>query len=542
MSTNRFAALTLAVALALAGVAVLVGLVGGSAVAVASAGTRFVATTGNDTFNSCTNGSSPCRTVQHAVDVAKAGDAILVATGVYSDMHVRPIPAGYPNPPDSGTITQVVYISKTVTIAGGYNKQFTFPPNPAKYPTTLSANSKTRGRVVVVVGAISPTLSGLRITNGDATGLGGVGGHDAGGGVYVCDAAPTMRDSLVFENSAEDGGGLCLYDSAATLRGNTITSNTASQDGGGLSLYDGGATLSANTVTSNAANTGGGLFLCFSAATLSGNTIRSNTADYGGGLHLRESDAALSGNTIISNTAGNNGGGLYLVGGVPTLSGNDVTSNRAGMAGGGLYLSGSDASLSRNIVTSNTAELGGGLYLVISDPTLTNTVIANNRASREGSALALRGSSPRLLHTTIARNGAGGFSATGSGVYVSDWPGEYSTVALTNTILVSHSVGITVAAGNTTTLVGTLWYSNTEDWGGPGAIVTGTHNYWGDPRFEADGYHLMEGSAAIDVGVEAGVPGDVDGERRPRGLAPDLGADEGAGTNIYLPAVLRNSP
>jgi parallel beta-helix repeat protein len=537
MSTNRFAALSLAVALALAGVAVLVGLMGEPAVAQASVGIRYVATTGNDTFNSCTNGNSPCRTVQHAVDVAKPGDAILVSTGVYTDMHVHPVPPGYPDPPDSGTITQVVYISKTVTIAGGYNKQFTYPPNPAKYPTTLSANSKTRGRVVVVVGAISPTLSGLRVTNGDAAGLGGVGGHDAGGGVYVLDAVLTMRDSLVFENSAEDGGGLCLYDSTATLSRNTITSNTASQDGGGLSLYDGGATLSANTVTSNAANTGGGLFLCFSAATLSGNTIRSNTADYGGGLHLRESDAALSGNTIISNTAGNNGGGLYLAGGVPTLIGNAVTSNRAGMAGGGLYLSGSDASLSRNIVTSNTAELGGGLYLVISDPTLTNTVIANNRAGRSGSGLALRGSSPRLLHTTIARNGAGG-----GGVYVSDWSGEYSSVALTNTVLVSHSVGITVAAGNTATLVGTLWCSNTVDWGGVGAIVTGTHNYWGDPRFEADGYHLMEGSAAIDVGVEAGVPGDVDGERRPRGLAPDLGADEGAGTNIYLPAVLRNSP
>jgi hypothetical protein len=198
--------------------------------------------------------------------------------------------------------------------------------------------------------------------------------------------------------------------------------------------------------------------------------------------------------------------------------------------------------LSGDLVTSNTAELGGGLHLVMSDPTLTNTVIAGNRAGRNGSGLALRGSSPRLLHTTIARNGADGFSAGGSGVYVSDWSGDFSSVALTNTIMVSHSVGITVVAGNTATLVGTLWYSNTEDWGGAGAIVTGTHNYWGDPRFEADGYHLMEGSAAIDVGVEAGVPDDVDGEQRPQGLAPDLGADEGVGVNAYLPAVLRNSP
>jgi hypothetical protein len=42
------------------------------------------------------------------VDAASSGDEIRVATGTYTDIHQR---AG---------ITQVVYITKTVTVRGGY--------------------------------------------------------------------------------------------------------------------------------------------------------------------------------------------------------------------------------------------------------------------------------------------------------------------------------------------------------------------------------------------------------------------------------------
>jgi hypothetical protein len=75
-------------------------------------------------------------------------------------------------------------------------------------------------------------------------------------------------------------------------------------------------------------------------------------------------------------------------------------------------------------------------------------------------------------------------------------------------------------------LESTLWYSNAADWGGVGDIFTGTHNTWGDPLFDTDGYHLLDGSAAIDAGVDAGVTTDVDGEIRPMGLGYDIGADE----------------
>jgi parallel beta-helix repeat protein len=482
MSNKKVATLGFTVALALAGVVALLWLpalpvpsgvegskvegLGGSRVVLAQAGTGIirVATTGSDT-SGC-GGATPCQTVQYAVDQAQAGEEVRVASGLYTGVQGRPAPSEYLNPPASGVITQVVYISKTVTIRGGYTTAFTDPPDPETNPTTLDAQGE--GRVLFITGdpsagsgqAISPTIEGLHITNGDATGLGSVGGPDIGGGLYVINATVTISNNRMSSNTAQYGGGLFLHDSDVTLSRNTVTDNTASERGGGLYLWS-------------------------SDATLSGNAVMSNTSDYsGGGLFLQFSDnAALSGNAVIS----------------------------------------------------NTAQVGGGLYLWGSDATLTNNVVADNQTTSSGGGLYIRASSPHLLHTTIARN-----SGT-SGVSVSSWSGDYGTVALTNTILVSHSydVGIYVTAGNTATLESTLWYGNAADWDGAGTIVTGTHNYWGAPLFDADGYHLLEGSAAIDKGVDTDVDTDIDGDSRDS--TPDLGADERAGADVYLPIIMKNA-
>src|SRR4051794_23384137 len=45
---------------------------------------RFVALTGLDAANSCTNAVLPCATIQHAVDVAGSGDTLRIAAGVYN--------------------------------------------------------------------------------------------------------------------------------------------------------------------------------------------------------------------------------------------------------------------------------------------------------------------------------------------------------------------------------------------------------------------------------------------------------------------------
>lgn len=50
-----------------------------------SEGVRYVATTGNDTGNSCTNPANPCATIGHAASQADAGDTLDVDVGTYNE-------------------------------------------------------------------------------------------------------------------------------------------------------------------------------------------------------------------------------------------------------------------------------------------------------------------------------------------------------------------------------------------------------------------------------------------------------------------------
>ena len=165
---------------------------------------------------------------------------------------------------------------------------------------------------------------------------------------------------------------------------------------------------------------------------------------------------------------------------------------------------------------------------------MTNNVLADNQDSFAGGGLYLWDSSPRLLHTTIARNHGG----DGSGLYVAG-SSNRSTVTLTNTILVSHTVGIAITQGNTATINATLWNDNATNWDGAGTI-NHSNDHSGDPAFAADGYHLTSDSAAIDAGVDAGVTTDVDGDVRPQGAGYDIGADEFRQWCVYLPLVMKN--
>ncbi len=278
MNQRRIVSLAICIVLGLFASATLYVLAGSAA--AASGLSRHVATTGSDEGD-CTGTAPPCRTVQYAVGVAGDDDIIKVAAGVYTGVN------------SYGGLAQVVYLSKTLTVRGGYTTTNWTTADPVANPTTLDAEGQ--GRVLYITGPINPTIEGLRITGGDATGRGGggVGIIDAGGGVFVTGAAPTIRDCVVYSNTAStvaegDGGGLYLSLSAATVSGNTIAGNTASTadsgNGGGLYLFESDdATLSDNLFEGNIASTAG--------------------IGSGGGLKVFHSDAALDGNTIQGNVA-----------------------------------------------------------------------------------------------------------------------------------------------------------------------------------------------------------------------------------------------
>ena len=475
--------------------------------ALADPGLLYVAPGGN-----C-GGATPCyATVQAAVDAASPGDEIRVEAGTYSGVSAR---AG---------VTQTVYISKTVTIRGGYTTTDWTTSDPVANPTILDA--QRQGRVLYITGGVTPTIEGLHITAGDATGLlGDWGGQDAGGGIYCYMARPTIANSVIADNvgssnSNVSGGGLHLeFCSGTVVRGNTIVSNTASTGGFGR---------------------GGGICLEYSDALVHGNTIVSNTAStggsgQGGGLYLYDSDATISGNTVegnVGSTSGEGqGGGIWIEYGVVTISGNTLRGNTArtpdrGTGGGVFAVYGDRLTLDGNWLISNVADEGSAVAVSLGSVfTLTNNIIAGNQAGYGGGALRVIGTSGypatgTLRHNTVADNlgiGSAGFYLWG-----------YVTLDLTNNIIAGHSVGITNTspANSAVTANYTLFYGNDTNYG---SGVTSTNEMSGDPAFVAPAtgdYHLLSGSAAIDRGVAAGVVEDIDGDRRPLAAGYDLGADE----------------
>ncbi len=433
------------------------------------------------------DGSTTYNTVQAAVDAAQPDDVVKVA-GRCTAINER------------GGLTQIAYISKSLTIQGGYTTTNWSTPDPISNPTTLDALGL--GRVLYVSGDVAPTIAGLRITGGDATDLGGMPWGDVGGGIYINAASAIISNNLIYSNTAVDtGGGVFLVNSPASLLNNVIERNSmpSGGSGAGVTVYD-------------------------SSATLDNNVVRDNHGhDWGGGVLVSGGSPTISANTISGNSVINGGGGLAISSGSNAeIDGNTITGNSAGSAAG-VWVYFSTPLLSNNIISGNVAAAaGGGLGLEGDSPTLVNNVVINNRTSGMGAGLYLIRSAARLLHTTIAHNSGG----DGAGVHVSDRNPEYSSVAMTNTIIAGHGVGITVTAGNAVRLNATLWHANSvTDTGGAGTINR-ANDRSGDPVFGPDGYHLGSTSLALGLGVNVGVDDDVDGQTRPQDGGYDAGADE----------------
>ena len=422
--------------------------------------------------------------MQDAVDaVDAAGEEVLVASGTYTGVNYR------------GAVTQTLYISKSVTVRGGYTTTNWDDADPEANPTTLDAQGQ--GRVVYVTGSAPRLWRGCALPGGMPLAWAALAA-----GCMSIPLQSTISHCVIISNTANrisggDGGGLYLNTSHnVKLTGSTVQSNTASLSSTGF---------------------GGGLYLWKSNnLTVSGNVIRDNVASitmsgYGGGFWLYLSaGSVLSDNTISGNMASVQGSGW----------------------GGGLYSSvSSGATLSGNTVVSNTASTGGtgeggGLYFLSGVIDLINNVVAGNEANSAGSGLWFGGSSGspatgEIVHNTIADN-----HSSGQGVYL----GNYGTFVFTNTILAGHdSVGIFVDTGGNATLEATLWYDNGADTGGSGTVATGTVDLHGDPAFvdpSAWDYHIEATSAALDAGVDADVTTDIDGDPRPMGYDYDIGADE----------------
>ena len=282
----------------------------------------------------------------------------------------------------------------------------------------------------------------------------------------------------------------------ATLTSNTFQSNTATATG-----YGGGASVSSGTGT-----------------TLTSNTFISNTSSYGGGASAYVSGDTgtiiLSDNTFQSNTATGYGGGVYVTSGTgTTLTSNTFENNLAHNDGGGMHLMSTRlASLNGNTIISNTANnSGGGIAISGGTVNATNDIIANNTSLWEG-VYVYNGGSLTARHWTLVSNGSYALTTNGG------------SAVLTNTIVALHGLG--GFAGSNISADHTLFFNSSTPCSSGASC---TNNLSGDPEFlnpAAEDYHIGSGSAAIDVGVDASVTTDIDGDPRPQGAGYDVGADE----------------
>jgi hypothetical protein len=559
-------------------------------------------------------------TIQAAVDAAAEGAVIKIAGGTYSGVWAKTIA--------TTNFNQVVYITKAVTLDGGYTPANWTAPDPVANTTTIDAQGQ--GRVLYIsLHAQAVTLRGLRLVNGD--GIKGGGLTATGAGVYAFgnkndnfDSAITLTDCVISGNTTNrsaaglslgglnvtmtgntidhntihdtggygvSGAGLQLWHTTATLTGNQFLNNSVpigayyGDSGGGLHAGYSAVTMSDNLFQGNQAQEGGGLSALLSPLTLTNNRFLANTADSGGGLYYSAGteasatitligntfsgntasddaggariggyQATVARNTFDQNTSGSDGGGLLATASTMTIDHNRFTGNIAAFDGGGLYLA-LTTEVKGNVVSGNTANRGGGISINgngNTHATLTNNVIVDNQVENRGadpnytgrgSGVYIEGSAADLTHTTIARNSGG----DGSTIYVTKYNSTISSLTLTNTILVGSMIGLKMTSGNQVNIHSILWNEVTTQIALP-ATLTYTNGFLGDPLFEPDGYHLLESSPAIGVGLSTTVATDIDNQFRPNRAKteskPDLGADEWYPTHqasggIYLALVIR---
>ncbi len=281
-----------------------------------AAATYYVATNGNDAAVG-TNWVTAKKTIQAAVNLAVAGDTVLVSNGIYA--------TGTTVTPGFITLNRVV-ITNSILVKSVNGASVT----TIQGLDSGSASPSSTRCVYMSAG----TLVGFRLTQGRAP---LVSTNDAqqniwGGGVYA--EGGVVEDCIIHDNDAFQGGG--VY--GGTLRNCEIYSNFANSGGGARdsALY--------NCIIRN--NSNGGAAGCY----LQGCTVRNNQGAFGGGL-----SGGTAENCVIKNNAADQGGGA-----VGTILYSCLVISNSSANGGGGAIGG----VLRNCtVAYNTAEMGGGVWL-----------------------------------------------------------------------------------------------------------------------------------------------------------------------------------
>jgi hypothetical protein len=413
------------------------GVIPVSSVNAAAATIRYVAITGSDSGN-CSSVTSPCRTIQYAVNQSSSGNMILVAQGIYTYKAQVDTCSQQTNMKPASV---VCFVDKSLTILGGYSTTNWSAANPSVNLTVIDGQNTYRG--VADIGYLTTTASldmeGFTIQNGMAQGPTAYDTSGIGGGMLVQHAAIVLKDMVFKNNQAKgqntssgpggqaDGAAIRIESAPAgthSLLQRVIFDNNQSYGGtgpvrggialGALFIYATTITIEDSIFTNNLAQAG--------SSTGNGTSGGLNADALGGAIGIEVGGTiimqriTITGNQINGGNASENGGGAYgagiLVEDTTSFSISDayVANNTAiagnartgGNAAGGAITGANNgqATFERVKVISNTANggnstaggntgtgAGGGMYIFATHTgtfhaTLNNMIIAENQANQ----------------------------------------------------------------------------------------------------------------------------------------------------------------
>lgn len=407
-------------------------------------------------------------TIQAGIDIARDGDTVLVADGIYEG---------------KGNVN-VDFRGKQITVRsiGGAEKTI----------IDCGEVQDTRGFLFNSGETNATILDGFTIKNGV---------HKEGAGLFINNASPTIRNCIITDNRSGDsanysgkGGGIYCLDSNAFIEGCTITRNFVGSrfGGGGVHLY--------SEIDFSKPRSKPILLNC---------TISENT---GHGVYSEDYVIVeVRGCTVSKNSMR----GIVCVGNYSRTA-NLITNSRIeqNMDGGVSVSTESELNITESVIRKNRSRFGAGIDCGrTSTLEVSNCVIADNIAESFGGGLYIASYVDRTItisHTTVTGNTAG---RIGGGIYFDSTPSEgLLRLTVTNCIIWgNHSDGNIhelALAGNSVLIKSSDIRGGLEGTGREAEPnrLTYVDNIDEDPLFidpENGDFRLMENSPASSMGAHA---------------------------------------
>ena len=305
-------------------------------------------------------------TIQQAIDACSDGDKVVVSDGNYTG-------PGNVNLDFDGRLI-------TVRSASG-------DPNLC----IIDCEGNGRGFVFTSRETAEAVVEGLTITAGFA---------DEGGGLFISDASPTIRDCII-SNCFGDlhGGGVYINGGLPSFTNCAFLGNITPGEGGGVYGYEGGA------------------------SPIIGCVFEENEAwGLGGALYsVVDWDVLISQTTFTDNGYGNHGGAVYHGYATLTLDGCTFVGNYVAPAppssGGAVYVDGAWLNVANSTFTSNFAREGGAIVANAAILDIADTQFTTNYVYERGGALELIGSIAVLAGCTFLSNMSSASGDGGGAIY-----------------------------------------------------------------------------------------------------------------------------